>query len=298
MDYSVSKWQSTKVIELGSAAFRQWRAQSHCNKIHGYLLTAKIWVGGSNLDDRNWIYDFGGFKKIREELQEQIDHKTVVAQDDPELDMFIELNKRGIIDLKILPAVGVEKFAEYVFNVVSKHIKADTNGRCWVDQVEVFEHDKNSAIYSRKEVIGNWLADCSTGVGLDGRVVVGANVTEPTILCEDIPKPTFPPNTLQSEGEIKMTETPVQPLDLSPGIKTVTSPFIPVDKNAATVGKSINAWSWRIVCWYSSRLTCIFKIFKCGLRQLLENHTFQHMLKLRDCLSLASSLISIGLMRR
>ena len=139
------------MIELGSAAFRQWRAKpKNCGVLHGYLLTAKIWVSGTELDDRNWIYDFGGFKEIRKELQEHFDHRTVVAQDDCELEMFKELDKRGIINLNIMEAVGVEKFAEYVFNVANKRIQQDTNGRCWVDQVEVFEHDKNSAIYRKK----------------------------------------------------------------------------------------------------------------------------------------------------
>lgn len=153
MNYYNNRWQSTKVIELGSAAFRQWRAKpKNCGVLHGYLLTAKIWVSGTELDDKNWIYDFGGFKEIRKELQEHFDHRTVVAQDDCELEMFKELDKRGVINLNIMEAVGVEKFAEYVFNIANKHIQQDTNGRCWVDQVEVFEHDKNSAIYKKTPV--------------------------------------------------------------------------------------------------------------------------------------------------
>ena len=217
MDYSVSKWQSTKVIELGSTAFRQFRApNTNCYKIHGYFLTAKLWIGGSHLDDRGWIFGFGDLKDVRKTLQDNFDHRFAADPNDPILPQLKELHAIGAINLNIFEkGVGIERFAEFVFDVANKHISSISNGRCWVDQVEVFEHDKNSAIYSRKEVIGNWLADCSTGVGLDGRVVIGANVTEPTILCEDS----------------------VKPLDLAPGIKTATSPFIPTDQNAATVGK-------------------------------------------------------------
>jgi len=47
-------FQSTKIIELGSCAFRQWRAEdTHCKYVHGYQLKAKFWFGCQGLDDKN-----------------------------------------------------------------------------------------------------------------------------------------------------------------------------------------------------------------------------------------------------
>ena len=67
-----STFVSTKIIELGSCAFRQWRAtHSHCSKLHGYQLKAKFWFSGSSLDDKNWIVDFGGLKDLKSKLQNQ-----------------------------------------------------------------------------------------------------------------------------------------------------------------------------------------------------------------------------------
>jgi 6-pyruvoyltetrahydropterin/6-carboxytetrahydropterin synthase len=142
-------YKSTKVIELGSCAFRQWRAShSHCKFLHGYQLIAKLWFGGSELDEKNWIVDFGGLKELKAKLQHIFDHTTCVAADDPELDMFKELDRRGIIQLRILEkGVGIERVAEEVYRIASEHITTLTGGRCWVEKVEAFEHEDNSALY-------------------------------------------------------------------------------------------------------------------------------------------------------
>jgi len=53
----------------------------------------------------------------------------------------------GLMNLRVLPAVGCEEVARYVFMHVGKMVKADTDGRVWVESVEVREHSGNSAIY-------------------------------------------------------------------------------------------------------------------------------------------------------
>lgn len=137
---------STKILELGSCAFRQPYANSHCKFLHGYRLTAKFVFACSNLDQNNWVVDFGGLKELKSILEHQFDHTTVVWNKDPQIELFRTLNERGVIDLRVMDdGVGIEKFAEYCFNVADKFIKANTNNRCWVESVEVWEHEKNSA---------------------------------------------------------------------------------------------------------------------------------------------------------
>ena len=48
-----------------------------------------------------------------------------------------------------MDGVGIEKFAEYCFRVSDEYVNKATQGRCWVTQVEVFEHENNSAIVTR-----------------------------------------------------------------------------------------------------------------------------------------------------
>ncbi len=146
----MSKFQSTKVIELGSSAFRQWRAShSHCQYVHGYQLKAKFWFGCSELDEKNWAADFGGLKELKAHLQNTFDHKLLIASDDPCLDEFVLLEKKGAVQLSIFEnGVGIERAAEYCFKTASEFIKDKYGERVWVERVEVFEHEDNSAIYS------------------------------------------------------------------------------------------------------------------------------------------------------
>lgn len=140
-------YQSTKVIELGSAAFRQWRAtHSHCQYVHGYDLTAKIYFEAKDLDERNWVQDFGAFKDFKSYLRKLFDHKLVVAADDPLLENFKALEAAGACELTVLEGgVGCEKFAKLVYDVAVKHFE---NDRVRVAHVELFEHGRNSACYT------------------------------------------------------------------------------------------------------------------------------------------------------
>ena len=163
---SNTNFQSTKVIELGSCAFRQWRAtDSHCRHIHGYQLKAKIWFGCNSLDDRNWVVDFGGLKDLKAILQGYFDHTLTVAADDPELELLRQLAAKDVVNLRVFDGgVGIEKAAEFVFNLTQEYITTASSGRCWVNAVEVFEHADNSAVYSNQLVFGNMLLSDATQV--------------------------------------------------------------------------------------------------------------------------------------
>ena len=143
-------YYSTKTYDHNeglSCAFRQWRAKdSHCRWIHGYALAVKFTFGCKELDDRNWVQDFGGLKEIKQWLKHTFDHTLCIAEDDPELETFKGLEDLDLVDLRIMPAVGCEKFAEYIYNHVSKIVDED---RKWLEAVEVREHGANSAIYKR-----------------------------------------------------------------------------------------------------------------------------------------------------
>ena len=146
------KYKSTKTYDHNagmSAAFRQWRAQSHCSKLHGYALSFKFEFGANELDERNWVVDFGGLKNLKSALEDTFDHKTLVAEDDPHLEWFRQGHLMGVLDLVILPAGGCEKFAEYAFDIAKQWlIDAGFSPRCTLISVEVREHSSNSAIFT------------------------------------------------------------------------------------------------------------------------------------------------------
>lgn len=142
-------FQSTKTYTHAnglSCCFRQWKANSHCNKLHGYAIQVSLVFTAFGLDNRNWVMDFGACKPIKSWIEEMFDHKTLVAADDPELDTFRKLHQAGIVDLVIVPAVGCEKFAEMIGKFVHGYLM-DHHPKVMLVSCEVREHEANSAIY-------------------------------------------------------------------------------------------------------------------------------------------------------
>ena len=131
-----------------SAVFRQPNADhSHCHLLHGYSLGFKFTFACDHLDNKNWAVDFGGLKPIKAWLEDSFDHKTAIDKADPHIDVFLDLEKKGLIDLRIFDGVGAEKFAYHAFVFADNLIKEKTDGRCWLHSVECSEHGANSAIY-------------------------------------------------------------------------------------------------------------------------------------------------------
>jgi len=143
-------YKSTKVWPYAfSCAFRQWRAESHCRFIHGYAFTVKLTFVANELDERNWVVDFGSLKSFKQQLEDTFDHKTVVATDDPEYNRLNDLCIAGVIDMVEVEHTGCEQFAKLIFEGANIWLK--DNGfapRCWVESVELNEHPSNSAIYA------------------------------------------------------------------------------------------------------------------------------------------------------
>ena len=98
------------------------------------------------LDERNWVYDFGNCKWIKAWLEENFDHTLAVDVKDPELLNLTELGDKGLAKVVEMNGVGCEKFAEHVYNFVAPQVKEQTGGRVKLKSVEVFEHGANSAI--------------------------------------------------------------------------------------------------------------------------------------------------------
>lgn len=145
-------YKSTKTYghEIGlSCAFRQWRAESHCRFVHGYALSVRLEFEADELDVRNWVVDFGSLKSLKGMLEDTFDHKLVVAEDDPAINVFCKMDLDGLAQVRILPAVGCEKFAEYIFGATETWLQSNGYApRVRLSSVEVAEHGANSAIYT------------------------------------------------------------------------------------------------------------------------------------------------------
>ena len=124
--------------------------------LHGYAISFRVWFEGE-LDDRNWVFDFGGMKRAKTTILGMqpkdyfaylLDHTTIITQDDPYLETFKQMDMNGIIQLRIMDAVGCEQFAKYLYEILNTFLEEETNGRVKAAKVEVYEHERNSASYS------------------------------------------------------------------------------------------------------------------------------------------------------
>ena len=152
----MGKFQSSKVFDGFSTVFRHWKATTtHCRFVHGYGISFKVYFEG-DLDERNWVWDFGGMKRAKTQIDGKspkewmdymFDHTLVVAEDDPELLAFQQMDKAGVAQVRVIPATGAEKFAEYIYNKLNKFVDTETEGRVRVTKVKFMEHGKNAACY-------------------------------------------------------------------------------------------------------------------------------------------------------
>jgi 6-pyruvoyltetrahydropterin/6-carboxytetrahydropterin synthase len=143
------KYTSTKeYIDAFPCAYKQWKADTHCNKNHGYSLSIKFYFGANELDKRGWVCDFGGLKELEQILKNQFDHRTLIASDDPDLEKYKQLEREGILDLTVLPAMGCERIADMLYKFVNGVYISDYLGqseaeRVWCWRVEVRETQNN-----------------------------------------------------------------------------------------------------------------------------------------------------------
>jgi len=145
------KYVSTKEYkDAFPCAYRQHLADTHCNKIHGYAFSFKFFFGTNNLDVRNWCVDYGGLKELKKILEDQFDHTLLVAETDPELDFYKQMEQKGLAKLTILPALGCEALADLLYRYVNGVYIPDNFGpheadRVWCFRVEVRETQSNMA---------------------------------------------------------------------------------------------------------------------------------------------------------
>lgn len=188
----MAKYISTKTYgnDRGlSCCFRQWRStHSHCSLLHGYSIGIKLVFESDTLDSRNWVMDFGGLAAFKAWAEYMFDHTLIVAKDDPMLGSFETLNtlvninapdphsdvpnlRGAVCDLRVVDAVGCEKFSELAYHTMTYILQLYQNGHGYelktqdgkliktfanqypvgqgvrVRSVEVFEHAANSAVY-------------------------------------------------------------------------------------------------------------------------------------------------------
>jgi 6-pyruvoyltetrahydropterin/6-carboxytetrahydropterin synthase len=144
----MAKYFSSKTYnQIAPVAYRQWRADSHCNLIHGYALSFYFEFESDTLDVRNWVMDFGGLKPLKAVLEELFDHTLLVAEDDPKRAELEALGKAGLAKITYVEKTGCEGLADWLYEYMNTIFIPNygEKDRVWCSRVEVYETDSNMA---------------------------------------------------------------------------------------------------------------------------------------------------------
>ena len=144
------KYTSTKNYhQIGPVAYRQWRADSHCNLIHGYAMSFRFFFSTNELDVRNWAMDYGGLKPLKQNLEDWFDHTLLVAEDDPMKEHLLKLGELKLAKITLVEKTGCEGLADFLYNYVNEiflpNYGVSEAERLWCTRVEVRETDNNMA---------------------------------------------------------------------------------------------------------------------------------------------------------
>lgn len=149
------KVKSTKIFKYlpcGHAQFFDKEpdgSPGECASVHGYDREVEFTFAG-DIDDMGWIVPFGELKPIKEFLEYYFDHVTVLPANDPRIgDIPDKLKEPGGIfgTLRVLPSgVSMEMSSLFIWEHVNAYVVAITEGRCYVERVRVYEHNRNDAM--------------------------------------------------------------------------------------------------------------------------------------------------------
>ena len=148
-------FRSTKTFFGYPCAHRRWAHKGHCKFVHGYERSFYVVFEATHLEPHTgFVMDFGDLKEVAAWLASKFDHTLLLDEDDPLLPQFRELEALGACKLVVLPDVGMEGTAKFVFDYINTFISDKTGGRVSVYSVECRENKKNSAIFIGENCIG------------------------------------------------------------------------------------------------------------------------------------------------
>ena len=121
----------------------------HCAQVHGYDRSVEFTFAGEP-DNHGWIVPFGKLKEVKNFLEYYFDHVTVLPADDPRIASIPEsmTDTTGLLGtLRVLPSgVSMEMSSLFIWEHVNHYIYKITDGRCYVERVRVYEHERNDAM--------------------------------------------------------------------------------------------------------------------------------------------------------
>lgn len=140
-----------------------------CASLHGYARTVTMTVTGQ-LCEYGWVIPFGAFKDIRKFLEYYFDHTSLFSASDHRQEAIQQATLSGITGTsRILPyGVSMEMSGLFVWEQVNPYILQQTDGRAWLEKIEMREHSKNagSIQFTESECRRQYARTVNTGTSI------------------------------------------------------------------------------------------------------------------------------------
>lgn len=128
-------------------AHRQHHHQGHCRFIHGHNWAITLTFACRETDENGFVIDFGGLKFIKQWLGKNLDHACVLNEDDPQRDHLLS-QLDGMIKPLIVENCSSEGLARHFHAVFDEMVRDQTEGRVWIQGIEVREDSRNASQYT------------------------------------------------------------------------------------------------------------------------------------------------------
>lgn len=111
-----------------------------CNHLHGHSFVVRIEVAANTLDERGFVMDFSELKPLKTWIDSELDHATLVSENDSSLIAWLRENKQKYFTFPVNPT------SEMIAKTIAE--KAHALGFP-VTAVEIAETCTSSARYQR-----------------------------------------------------------------------------------------------------------------------------------------------------
>ena len=138
----------TKVYYDIPFAHRQHLHDGRCSFVHGHNWDISLCFACSSPDSNGFVVDFGKLGFIKDWIAENLDHACVFAKADPLVEKLVSAAPEAW-KVYLVDSCSCEGLAAHLFGVFDEIVRSRTQGRVWVESVEVSEDKKNRAKFSK-----------------------------------------------------------------------------------------------------------------------------------------------------
>lgn len=119
----------------------------NCQHLHGHSYVSKVVIRlrpDKELDKYGFVKDYHDFKPLKQWIDDNLDHATMVCKDDVALHQFLESQQNRMFVTEVNPSA--EHIAQLVFEKATELLADD---RVYVESVTVNETCTSEAVYKR-----------------------------------------------------------------------------------------------------------------------------------------------------